>query len=55
MTITTKKNDPNVHVEDIQHNTHVLGKSTAYSSVTIRFSVAEYTEFCRFTVPLILK
>jgi hypothetical protein len=53
--VASKKSDPNIPLEDILHHTDVPDKLTLRSSVTFEYSTAQYTQLCRFIIPLILK
>lgn len=46
VTIALKKNDPNIHQEDISHHTDIPGNLTACSFITFVFSEAWYMQLC---------
>lgn len=46
VTVAPKKNDPNIHQEDIPHHSDIHGNLTACSFVTFGFSEAQYTRLC---------
>jgi hypothetical protein len=55
VTVASKKNDSNIPLEDTLYHTDVPDKLTIPSSVMFKYSLAQYTQLCRFTVPFILK